>query len=295
MTHDRRAAIRAVARSRVRGRWRQLIAIGLVAGLIGGVTIAAMAGARRSSTAYDLLLHTSAHPELFVQLIEPRPGLADDVADLGSVARVVPSIFAVGQRTDAPGQVLFPLQASAEPAADLPVVEGRSPDPTAVDEVVVSSRFADELGLDVGEVLVHQALTEAEFADLLRDRWDGTASGVVSQIRVVGLVRSPTDATMSEFPTLTGTPALHDRLAGSVTASAGLWVHLRPGATATTFEQDLARVVGAGSEERVNAASTIDLLAERRGSTRRPRSCPPGWSCSAWSYSSPVPWCSPSS
>ena len=264
MNTDVLAGVGAVTRSRVRRRWRELLAIGLVAGLVGGVAIAAFAGARRSSTAYDRLLETSDFPDLFVQLTEPRRGVSDDVADLASVERAVPSVFAVGLRTDSPGQVLLPLQASAEPVADLPLVEGRLPDPSADDEVVLSPRFADELGLVVGDAFSHRALTDDEFADLLRDRWDGSASGVETDVRVVGLVRTPTDVTLSEFPTLTGTAALHDRLVDVATGSAGIWVHLRPGADVTSFERDLAAVVGERSDELFNATSISDLAAERR-------------------------------
>lgn len=257
-------AVRAVATGRVRRSWRALVAIGVVTGLVAGLSIAAFAGARRSSTAYDRLLARSDFPDAFVQLIEPRAGLVGEVASLPSVERAVPSVFAVGLRTDADGQVLIPVQTSSVPAADLPVIEGRAAAPGAADEVVLSPRFAEQLGLEVGDRLTHRALTDAEFADLLRDRWDGSASGVESALRVVGLVRTPTDVALAEFPTLAGTPALHDRLDPAVDGSGGVWVHLRPGADGPSLRAELEAAAGASTEERVNGVNVIDLDEERR-------------------------------
>src|SRR2546423_10773152 len=45
-------AIRLWARSELGRRWKALVALGVIAGLAGGLALAAVAGARRTSTAY---------------------------------------------------------------------------------------------------------------------------------------------------------------------------------------------------------------------------------------------------
>ena len=45
------AAVWAVARADLRGRWRGLLALALLVGIMGGVVLAAAAGARRTQTA----------------------------------------------------------------------------------------------------------------------------------------------------------------------------------------------------------------------------------------------------
>jgi hypothetical protein len=45
-----------VLRSRLRRHWRSTIAVGLLIGLVGGVTLAALAGSRQVRTSYDRLL-----------------------------------------------------------------------------------------------------------------------------------------------------------------------------------------------------------------------------------------------
>lgn len=254
--------IRTVARARVRSRWRSLVVIGLVIGVIGGAVLGAVAGARRTSSAYDRLVERAEFPDAFVQLVEPRPGLVDDIAELPSVDRRVDATFAVGLRLDAATRVPIPVQTAAEPVARFPIIDGRRPDASSTHEVMVSPAFADALGVAVGDVLPYRAMTDEDFAGLLR-RGEPVASGVEVDLRVVGTFRTPTDAALEEFPTLVGTPALHAVLRDQASSS-GVWVHLAPGATADDLDAELASIVGTGGDDRLNAASVIDFTAERR-------------------------------
>ena len=47
------AAIGLWGRGELARRWKALVALGVLAGLVGGLTLAAVAGARRTSTAYE--------------------------------------------------------------------------------------------------------------------------------------------------------------------------------------------------------------------------------------------------
>lgn len=230
---------RAVGSSNWRSRWRTLVAAGVLAGLVGGVTVAAFAGARRTSTAYDRLVDATDFPDAFVQLVDPAPGAVDDILVSPSVERAVPSLFAVGRLGGQLEQNLVPVQAGEEPPFDQLVLDGRIADPSAADEITVSESMAAIFDLEVGDVLAHQALSENEFGDLLDDTWDGSATGPELGLRVVGITRSPTDALLDEFPTITGTAAYLARFGPSETASQALWVHLRPGATVDELAADV--------------------------------------------------------
>jgi putative ABC transport system permease protein len=251
----------AVARSHLRRHWRSLVLLGLVAGLVGGVATAAFAGARRTSTAYDRLLVASDHADAYLQLLEADPATVDAIMAATSLERATDALYVVGRHTEAPNVVLLPVQASATPMPDPVVRRGRLADPAAVDEVVLTERLAGFMGMDVGGVWPYQALTHAEFADLLRDRWEGTASGLRTDLRVVGIVRTPTDASMSDFPFMFGTPALHAELDGGPGATHGIWVHFAAGADAADL---LAEVPELAAAEAEGSAFLIDFRAERR-------------------------------
>src|SRR5438067_9503688 len=60
------AAVRMWARSELRQRWRALVALGVIAGLAAGLALAAMAGARRTSTAYSRWRTATAAPDALV-------------------------------------------------------------------------------------------------------------------------------------------------------------------------------------------------------------------------------------
>jgi putative ABC transport system permease protein len=258
-----RAAIAAVAGSQLRRRWRSLVVLGLLAGLIGGAATAAVAGARRSSTAYDRLVEATAFPDAFIQLIEPGPGLIERVGASPAVERSVPAIFAVGRDAAQRNQVLLPVQAAAEPFTDLLVVRGRAPDPAAADEVTMSESLAEALGVSVGDVFAYDGLTRDEFEDLFEDRWDGSASGLRIDLRIVGITRFPTDAVLGDFPTLIGTPALLERFGADLPDAYALWVDLRDGATADDLRRDLSGEPGPGGGGTAPTVEVLDLRAER--------------------------------
>ncbi len=63
-------------RSSLRGSWRQVLALALIAGLLGGVALAAVAGARRTASAYGRYLTAINASDVFVNVPGVIPGLA---------------------------------------------------------------------------------------------------------------------------------------------------------------------------------------------------------------------------
>src|SRR6516165_4066051 len=62
-------------RPALRGAWRQVLALALLAGLLGGVALGAVAGARRTATAYDRYLAAINASDVFVNVPGNLPGL----------------------------------------------------------------------------------------------------------------------------------------------------------------------------------------------------------------------------
>ena len=59
-------AVRLWARSELGRRWRALVALGVIAGIAAGLALAAVAGARRTSTAYSRWRTATAAPDAIV-------------------------------------------------------------------------------------------------------------------------------------------------------------------------------------------------------------------------------------
>jgi FtsX-like permease family len=65
----------ACGRSAIRGSWRQVLALALLAGLLGGVALGAVAGARRTAAAYGRYLAAINASDVFVNVPGSLPGM----------------------------------------------------------------------------------------------------------------------------------------------------------------------------------------------------------------------------
>ena len=84
------AAIWLTARAEWRQRWRSFVVLALLAGLAGGVTLAAFTGSRRADTSFDRLLERQKYPNVSVELDErPDPELVREAAKLPGVEAAV--------------------------------------------------------------------------------------------------------------------------------------------------------------------------------------------------------------
>jgi hypothetical protein len=63
-------------RPTLRGVWRQVLALALLAGLLGGVALGAVAGARRTASAYGQYLAAIKASDVFVNVPGTLPGMA---------------------------------------------------------------------------------------------------------------------------------------------------------------------------------------------------------------------------
>src|SRR5690348_266112 len=79
-------------RAELRRRWSLIAVLALLAGLAGGVALAAIAGARRTDTAYDRLVRATDAPDVLVN-----PDLGSDSGLDARAVEAIPRVVASGR------------------------------------------------------------------------------------------------------------------------------------------------------------------------------------------------------
>ena len=256
-------AVAAVARRERRRRGRALLAIGLLAGLVGGAATGAVALARRTSTAYDRLVAAGAFEDARANLFGGDPGLAADIAELPQVRSAWVASVAVA-RVDGPGVVYLGILYGPPRPDDLlrpVVVDGRLPDPTDPDEVIVAEDVSEAFGVEPGDELGIAFLTPEEVRQF--DVGFGEPDGPRRTLRVVGVMRVPGEGSA---PVL-GTPALAERDAASA-AGAFTMVRLHGGAAGTDAFRRSVEALAAGAAPEEGGEEFVPVTIETAADTR---------------------------
>jgi ABC-type lipoprotein release transport system permease subunit len=152
------------ARAELRSRLLAVIALAVIVGVIGGVVIAAAAGARRTQTAYPRLLQASNALDVVTDVAARDPAVG---RQLQQQIEQLPQVQAYSHVELAMGELRIPGR--AKPGQVFPIVspdgrfgttinrfkilEGRTVDASATDEIVPSFAVADDLGLYVGQTV----------------------------------------------------------------------------------------------------------------------------------------------
>lgn len=174
----------------VRSRRKALVTVGLIAGVTAGLALAALAGAGRTDTALERLRERTnasdaivfasqagaAHPDWSV--LEQRP----EIRSLATWALVF------GDLDGEPEGLLFtPVDDQWMQRVDAPlIVAGRTFDPAADDEALVSEGAAAQEHLRVGDTLPFIPYTAAD-----SEGQEGSPHGPHLTMRIVGIMRTP--------------------------------------------------------------------------------------------------------
>jgi hypothetical protein len=201
MSVVRRADLRTMTilwRVVLRRSWRGLVFVAVVVALVGSVTLAALAGARRTSSSFDRFLQVSRSHDVLV--------FADDArtADVRRL-RSFPGVQAIGYgrglalvRPDG-GFVAAgaPLDGSVFRDVYRPrIVRGRNPAPGATDQVVLPEALARTLDLSVGDTLRLRSYTQEEMDAIQHGQAVAAPGGPRFALRVVGVSRMPLDLSL---------------------------------------------------------------------------------------------------
>src|SRR4051812_19693908 len=151
------AAIRMLASAQARQRWRAMVALTLFVGLVGGLSIALIAGSRRSATVVDRFFAKARHYDAAVLVSSwDLPTKAELVAIPGvkraDVAAYIALDLATGRSGPDSGIDGFALNFSAADPTDV-VLAGAVPDDSDPSAVVVNEAFVQRFGRSVGDVV----------------------------------------------------------------------------------------------------------------------------------------------
>jgi ABC-type lipoprotein release transport system permease subunit len=262
------AAIGMWARSEVRSRWKALVALGVIGGLAAGVGLAAIAGARRTGSAYARWQVATAAPDAIVFGTQ-----------LGQFALDYGPVIALPEVVDAGRFSLSPLAIKGSPLGSLPpaddhlyrtlskplLAHGRLPDPARADEIIVNREAASKTHLRVGQrvTLLSANRIEAFFGQAPME------GGPTVEARVVGVGDSMLDLIFNTSPSFTPSGGFLAH-APEVPQASNLVVRLRPGTSVAAFRAHAAAALGlpdipiralADDRKRVQHATDLERTA----------------------------------
>jgi FtsX-like permease family len=188
------------ARGELRRRWRATLLLVLLVGVAGGAVLTTVAGAIRSSTAYERFREETLAADMDVAF-EPPP---DDVEAAADAVRALPEVVALA-RLDFPfvvpaGGGFYPyLEFLAAVDADdvrtdvdVPrLLEGRLPDPDEVNEVAIVETYAGESGLGVGDRVEFESFAPEQLEPLFTTGDAGPPAGPRFTFVVTGIFDAP--------------------------------------------------------------------------------------------------------
>lgn len=218
-------ATRLWVRIELRRRWRRNTALALMVALVATFALTCVAGARRTTTAYDRFAAAQLLPdlELVTGLDHPTVQSLRDLPGVIAAGSYVPFFAAPTGRNLLPGQdfeVFAAADQSYNRSVDRPLVTaGRMPLADRADEVLVAKATAQKLGLHLGDQLTLDSLTPAQFEAINNGGpTEGlTLDGPHPTVRVVGIGRTRLDIGVNyAVAYLVATPAFYDRYATSM-------------------------------------------------------------------------------
>src|SRR5437764_3578694 len=185
-----------VARSELRRRWRGTVVVMLLVGLVSAVTLAVLAGARRSSSSLRRFNDVSRSSNIQVQLGSYTPA---QVASLRRTPGVegfgIVDLLFVGTTASALQHQL--IAASVDGAlgteVDRPrLVAGRLANPNTVDEIDIGEGLAAMTHLRIGDTFDVVSMSPQAF-DRLTHGGPFRLDGPKIDLHIVGLIRRPLD------------------------------------------------------------------------------------------------------
>jgi ABC-type lipoprotein release transport system permease subunit len=197
----------ACTRAGRRARFAPLVALAVVAGVSGGVTLAALAGARRADTAFERRLDQAHAPNIDIQFEEPQdPAVLDRIGTIDGVEGATLVSFVAAAPADGGlvpfvDTIGFALVAEVGTGAfDRMLAEGRWLS-GAPDEVLLNRAMAAVAGADVGDRIELASISRETGRGFLTDD-PIEADGPRVSATVVGILQGAEDVADSPEPYL---------------------------------------------------------------------------------------------
>ena len=211
-----------VVRAEIRRRWGSLLLLAVMVALVTATVLATTAGARRTSTALDRFMTSTAARDLHVAVLSPDfaldPGRVDllrqrlaEVPGVELVSAITVAAVGVegtyydfGLMTSPDGRYFHDIERPV-------VLAGRLPALASTEEVAINETAAAGLGLGVGDTLAGPTFSaESTAAFLADDAEDARPDGPGVALEVVGIVRQADELSLHDadvFPAGIVSPA----------------------------------------------------------------------------------------
>src|ERR671910_25269 len=203
------AAVWLLVRCDLRRRWRSPVCVALLVGVVGAVVLTAVAGARRTDSAYPRLLDAldASHAS-----VEVSSEYFDEIAGLPQVEAVAPASFFFVTPVGLEREGILTMAAIDDRfnrVIDRPrLLEGRRPLADRADEVLISENIADRLRLEAGDQLTLTSHTPEQLEQLIHTEDPGDPAGPEIDVTVVGVGRTQEELA-SDTPIVLFTPAFY--------------------------------------------------------------------------------------
>jgi ABC-type antimicrobial peptide transport system permease subunit len=231
-------AVRMLAWLEIRRRWRRVVVLTLLVGVVGAVVLSSAAGARRSDSALARFNASSRSASLELTVGHPT---AAQLRAFGAVEGVESFARLFTSAIMFPGAPQLQAIAAALDTGFGTVVDrarivaGRAADPNAVDEITIGEALAAQLHLRVGDHLDGESYSRAQIESFRAGGYGGQGpEGPRVRLRIVGIVRRPLDLgdRGAAGGVLVLTPAFNRKYATSIGSFSGeiLRVRTRNGA-----------------------------------------------------------------
>jgi hypothetical protein len=259
----RSAAVPGVAWYRFRAtfghRWTGYLSIVLLVGLVGGLAMGSIAGARRTQSSYPTFLTSRNPSDLNVAIYDPAtdggpgPTITAKIARLPGVKQVrtlsAPAVVALS-KDGAPRVNTFndvtPIGSTDGLFTDqdrLAVLQGRMFDPDRADQVVMTATAAHILGVRVGQLVPFGLFGP-----------NGSKRLLVVHARVMGIVALDNDIVQDDIDSAYGflvlTPAFMREAVsaspGGAIRPVGYGIQLTPGASVPAVQREVVRLIPSG-------------------------------------------------
>jgi FtsX-like permease family len=223
------AAIWLTARAEWRQRWRSLVVLALLAGLAGGVALAAFTGSRRADTSFARLEERLKTPNVGMVMDErPEPELVREAARWPGVEVAIHQVILAvapadkgmlaGRDTIA---AALPVIAGDDPG-DFLIVEGRRYDERRVDELLVNEAMREALDAEIGDRFSLVSLTPEQGEASQGTGKLPSPAGPTQQVTLVGVARTAEDVSDAPDPVLVVTPAYYERHGDAIARQEGI-------------------------------------------------------------------------
>jgi len=269
-------------RAGLRQDWRGLALLTLITAVMGAVTLAALAGARRTDTAVAQFLQyagplqgqVSADPATFGK-IAALPGVA--YTEVGALMLAVPVALDGRPVTANEGEVITQAIVHRPPQSRAIVLAGRDAVQSRANEVMLNESAAQALHAHVGSVLEMRGYRPSELQQVMNGTKLPTDVSLGSVV-VTGIIRLPTDLTDNAAAdaevTYAGqgdviaTAAFYQKYAASVGNFTGMSFQLKQGAAGlSAFVAQVRHLAGNDAQIELGDDNAAAGAFAQRGTT----------------------------